>query len=238
MIFLLAFQMEVRVRAAGDLVQKPDACLQQAGACALRVSTSGFHFEKDNVKIHASGGSTLARQSMDFWRLMDGALWVESGRGLRVETLYAATQAEQGEYWIFVQNSKIYVRNMSASLKVELRDGKTLELPEGFEVWIGSVNSKGQTEYGVIEPVNMKELLPVWNSLYRGSKADFVLEVRRYRANWGDLTQKSSQLYQKLVEREIASVRAREEEQELRRQRRAAEAQRVKELYWQRVFER
>lgn len=238
-MFLMAFQMEVRVRASGEtLLQQPEACLKQAVSCALQVAGEGFHFEKNDVKVHAARGSTLVRQSAKQWRLIGGALWVESGKGLRVETVYATTEAEQGQYWIFEKDSRVYVRNMSASLKVELRDGRALELPEGFEVWIGGLNSKGQTEYGMIEPVNMKELLPVWSSLYRGSKDAFVSEVRHYHDNWGDLTQKSSQLYQKLVERELASVKAREDAEKLRQQRQAAEARRIKELFRQRVFER
>lgn len=239
MVFLMAFQMEVRVRAAGDLMEQPSACLKAKETCALRVTGSAFHFEKDELKLHASEGTSLVRLAPEQWRLVKGALWVEAnGRGLQLETLYANMSATFGQYWVLEKDSKILVRNMSASLKVVLRDGKTLEVPEGFEVWISGVNSKGQSEYGMIEPLNMKEHLVLWNSLYRGSKESFVKEVRHYRENWGDLTLKSSHLYQALVEREIASANDRAQAEEALRRRKAAEAQKIKDLYRQRVFER
>lgn len=237
-LFLLAFQMEVRVRAAGDVLQQPVACLQTQESCAIQVSGSGFHFEKDTIQFHATGGSTLMRLSSDQWRLVKGAVWVEGGKQLQVESVYAHTQAKMGEYWVIAQDSKVLIRNMNADLKVTLRDGKTLEIPEGFEVWVAGLNSKGQSEYGMIEPIKMKEHLPMWSSLYRGSKEDFVKEVRQYRDNWGDLAQKSSQLYKVLIERKLASVEDQRKTEEARRQRKAAEVQRMKDLYHQRVFER
>lgn len=238
LIFLMAFQMEIRVRAAGDVMEQPSKCLNEALNCALQVTGNSFHFEKGEQKLHASGGSTLVMSNPQQWRLVKGVLWVENGQGLEVETLFASFKASFGEYWVLHSESRVLVRNMSASLKVTLRDGKTLEIPEGFEVWVSSVNSQGKSDYGMIEPINMKEHLPLWNSLYRGNKESFVKEVRHYRENWGDLVQKSSRLYRQLTEREIASVAAREQVEEARRQRKAAEDRRVKELYRQRVFER
>lgn len=238
LIFLMAFQMEVRVRAAGDVIEQPSACLKEASNCALQVTGSAFHFEKGEQKLHASSGSALVMASSQQWRLVKGALWVEDGQGLEVETLFASFKAGFGEYWILQKESQVLVRNMSASLKVTLRDGKVLDIPEGFEVWISALNSQGKSDYGMIEPINMKEHLVLWNSLYRGDKAAFVKEVRHYRENWGDLVQKSSRLYQHLTEREIASINAKEQAAEAHRQRKAAEDRKVKELYRQRVFER
>lgn len=238
MLFLMAFQMEVRVRAAGDLIEQPSACLKSKESCAIQVTGSAFHFEKDDNHLHATSGSALVRLAPDQWRLVKGAVWVEGGKSLQLESLYASTKATMGEYWVISQDSRILIRNMTASLKVTLRDGKTLEIPEGFEVWVSGMNSQGKTEYGMIEPVNMKEHLPMWNSLYRGSKEDFVKEVRLYRDNWGDLAQKSSQIYQTLTERKMASIEAQEKAEEARRLRKAAELQRMKEMYRQRVFER
>ena len=222
MLFLMAFQMEVRVRAAGDLIEQPSACLKSQESCAIQVTGSAFHFEKGDHQLHATGGSAVVRLTPDQWRLVKGAVWVEGGKNLQLESLYASTQATMGEYWVISQDSRILIRNMNASLKVTLRDGKTLEIPEGFEVWVAGLNSQGKTEYGMIEPINMKEHLPMWNSLYRGSKEDFVKEVRLYRDNWGDLAQKSSRLYQTLTERKIASIEAQEKAEEARRQRKAA----------------
>jgi len=237
-LFLMAFQMEVRVRASGDVLEQPSACLRSQESCAVQVTGAGFHLVREAMKIHATESSTLMRLSEKQWRLVRGALWVEKGPALEVETLYGTLQAPLGQYWVIDQGDKVLVRNINASLQVTLRDGKTLEIPEGFEVWIAGINSKGVAEYGMIQPIDMKSHLPLWNSLYRGSKQDFIKEVVALRENWGDLTAKSSLLYKTLVQREIASEREKREAAERIRARKQAEDRRIKELYRQRVFER
>ncbi len=170
MIFLLAFQMEVRVRASGDVLQQPSACLKSQETCAIQVVGEGFHLVQDSFKLHAAEGTALVRLSKKQWRLVKGTLWLEEGRNLEIETLFGSMQASQGQYWVLEQGSRIVVRNINADLKVTLRDGKKLEVPDGFEFWMGGVNSKNRSEYGMVQPIEMKDHLPLWKSLYRGSK--------------------------------------------------------------------
>ncbi|WP_413942647.1 hypothetical protein [Bdellovibrio sp. HCB-162] len=237
-LFLLAFQMEVRVRASGEVMQQPSACLKSKETCAIQVTGSGFHLLQDSLKIHASEGATLVRLSNTQWRFVKGALWIEKGANVEVETLYGSLKASQGQYWVVEQGDQVLIRNVDATLTVTLRDGKSLEVPEGFEFWISGMNSKGVSSYGMIQPIDMKNHLPLWNSLYRGSKEDFVKEVTHLRANWGDLTEKSSLIYKTVVQREIASELAKQKIVEKKKQRLEAERRQVKELYRQRVFER
>ncbi|WP_374073299.1 hypothetical protein [Bdellovibrio bacteriovorus] len=237
-LFLLAFQMEVRVRASGDVLQQPSACLKSKETCAIQVTGSAFHLLQESQKVHASEGSTLVRLSPTQWRLVKGNLWLEKGAGVEVETLYGTMKASHGQYWVVEKGDKVLVRNIDATLHVTLRDGKSLEVPEGFEFWIAGVNSKGISDYGMIQPIDMKEHLPLWNSLYRGSKNDFIKEVVHVRENWGDLAEKSSLIYKTVVQREIASEQEKQRLLDEKKQRKAAELRQMKELYRQRVFER
>ena len=93
LLFLLAFQMEVRVRAAADSMQMPEGCLKTTEACAVQSVLTPFRYKKEDVKLHATAGSTLSRQSDHQWKFMKGALWVEQGSGLEVETLYGSLKA-------------------------------------------------------------------------------------------------------------------------------------------------
>ena len=183
LIFLLAFQMEVRVRASGDILQQPTACLKSKETCAIHVTGSAFHLSKDNFGLHAKENSTLMRLSSSQWRLIKGTLWIEKSAGVEVETPYATTKAPHGQYWLIEKGSQVVVRNIDAELQVVLRDGKKLEVPAGFEFWISGINSKGQSEYGMIRPIDMKEHLPVWNALYSGSKENFVKEVQKLKVS-------------------------------------------------------
>lgn len=237
-LFLLAFQMEVRVRASGDLLQQPSSCLKTREACAIQVVGNVFHLVKGKIKLHAGNGAALVRLSEKQWRFIKGALWVEEGQDIDVETVFGSLRASQGEYWVLEQDGRIMVRNMNANLKVTLRDGKVLQLPEGFEFWLAGLNSKGVSEYGMIRPVDMREHLPMWNALYRGSKESFIKEVVQLRTSWGDLAEKSSQLYTAVAQREIASELEKRQSEERAKDQAAARRREMRELYHKRVFER
>lgn len=236
-IFALAFQMEVRVRAANELLLQPTACLDKTEACAIQVVGSMFTYKKGSVGLRASTDSVLVRSSLNQWRLVKGHLWVENGQGLEVSTVFGDLKASFGQYWVLEQGSQVIVRNVNSDVVVTLRDGKKMELPEGFEFWMAGINAKGVSEYGMIRPIDMKEHLPLWNSLYQGSKEDFVKEVVQLRESWGDLVEKSSSLYQSVVTRKIASQIEQQEKverakEEMRKQRAA-----VRELYRKKVFD-
>lgn len=238
LIFLLAFQMEVRVRAAGEVLLQPTACLKAKETCSIHVIGSAFHLKKDDLSLHANENSTLMRLTSKQWRLVQGTLWVEKAAGVEVETPYAMVKAPQGQYWLLQEESKVVIRNIDADLEVTLRDGKKLEVPSGFEFWVSGINSKGQSEYGMIRPIDMKDHLPLWNSMYTGTKENFVKEVKDLKENWGDLAEKSAFIYQKTTERKLAAVAEEERKAEEKRRQDAAERQKIKNIYYQRTFER
>lgn len=237
-IFLMAFQMEVRVRAAGDVLQQPTACLKSMEVCALHVTGAAFHLLKGDLSLHAKENSTLMRLSEGQWRLLQGTLWVEKSAGIDVETPYANLKASQGQYWLIEKGTQIIVRNIDADLQVVLRDGKKLEVPSGFEFWISGLNAKKQTEYGMIHPIDIKEHLPLWNSLYSGSRESFLKEVQSLKESWGDLTEKSAFIYKTTTERKLASVAEAQRKNEEKSHLQAVEHQKIKNFYFQRTFER
>ncbi|NUN04960.1 MAG: hypothetical protein HUU57_04275 [Bdellovibrio sp.] len=239
LLFVFAFQMEIRVRAAAEVLQQPNQCLaEKAVSCALQAVQEGFHYQQYGLKIHAVKGSTLVRQSLKNWRLVRGALWVEQGPGFEVETVFGNITGQQGQFWVLEQDKKVLIRNVDADLKISLRDGKVLDLPQGFEVWISGLNTEGKSLYGMLRPVDLKDHLSLWSSLFQGSKDDFVEAVARLKYNWGDMAEKSSALYKSVVMRGIASQEERDLVLLRKKEREAEEIKKIKELYRARVFDR
>lgn len=239
LLFVLAFQMEIRVRASAEVLQQPTQCLaEKAVSCAIQATHEGFHYQQYGLKVHAVKGSTLVRQSLKNWRLVRGALWVEKGPGFEVETVYGNITGQQGQFWVLEQGKRVLIRNVDADLKITLRDGKILELPQGFEFWISGLNTEGKSLYGMLQPVDLKDHLSLWSSLFQGSKEEFIEAVAHLKYNWGDMAEKSSALYKSVVMRGIAS----EEERKLavlrKKEREEQEIKKMKELYRARVFER
>ncbi|MGZ3769044.1 MAG: hypothetical protein ACXWRG_05245 [Bdellovibrio sp.] len=236
--FLLAFQLDVRVRASATESDQPDACLKTKEVCLYQVKDEPLHLKNKNLILHSSEGSVIVRQTQKQWRFVKGILWVENGSKIKIESLYGVMESSQGQYWIIDHGEKILIRNINADLNVTLRDGKKLLVPEGFEFWVSGTNLKGHSEFGMIQPIDMKKHLPLWYSLFTGSKNEFITEVKNLRSSWGDLVEKSSYLYKNLAIREIASVQEKEEKEKLQKKQMAMHLQQVKKIYYQRVFER
>jgi hypothetical protein len=239
-IFLLAFQIEVRVRANDIHVEAlPEGCLKSEEVCAIQASEQGLLVNKEGFKLHTAPDTGIVKLSQDEWRLLKGVVWVEESEGIKIETVYGTVSSRKGEFWLLTQGQqKVLVRNVNANLIVTLRDGKRLDVPEGFEFWISGVNSKGQSEFGMIQPLDIKNHLKVWNSLYEGSPADFKNEVGELKVKWKNVPEVSSAIYKSLAQREIESVeKKRKTEAENQAHSRKA-AMESKSYFYKRTFER
>lgn len=227
------------MRASAEVLEQPSQCLSKnESTCVIQAQDKGFNLVNKQLSLHTTKGSMLLRHSEKQWRLIQGDLWVDKGKDLRVETLYGDVQSSLGSFWILEKGERIWIRNVSSSLKVTLRDGKKLDLPEGFEFWISGLNSRGVSEYGMLQPIDIKEHLSLWSSLYQGSKEDFLKEVSSLKENWGDLADKSSALYKSLVLRELASAEEKQVIQQRKKEQQEQELRRLKDAFRARVFER
>jgi hypothetical protein len=235
-LFLMAFQVEVRVKAG--LLQSPENCVASQGVCAVKAVKGPFHLQTEKLILHATAGSVLEKEAPTLWNFVKGDLWVEKANGVRFQTVFGAIQAEHGQYWILSEGDRIWVRNMSADLQVTLRDGRTLSPPAGFQFWIAGVNTKNESGYGMIQPIRLKEHIPLWWSLFQGDKKAFAERVAHYRDNWGDLVESSSRIYKTQALRRIASEDSRKQAVETKKRQAELERQRIRELYRSRVFDR
>ena len=237
-LFLAAFQMEVRVRAAGDLIQQPDACLHGTQACVVQSLEKPFYFAKEGINLSAPAKATLERIENNKWRLVSGSVWVEKGQKVTIESVYAEVRSQNGEFWVIEKGNRLWVRNLSADLTVHLRDGKELALPAGFEFWIAGINTKSQSEYGVLQTIDLKDHIKNWAALYPGNSEQFKKDVQEFKENWKTLAAQGGTLYQEMANRRIASIKEAKHQDKLKKERLAAEQKRLKDLYFERTFER
>jgi hypothetical protein len=131
-IFVMAFQLEVRVKASDVVLENPEHCLMSAEACALKVRESVFHFKSEKTQFHATKDSMLERKTANNWSFIRGQVWVERSAGIVFETIHGSAKATQGEYWLTSAENKIFLRNISSDVEVILRDGKVVQVPAGF----------------------------------------------------------------------------------------------------------
>jgi hypothetical protein len=169
---------------------------------------------------------------------VSGSLWVAKGQKITIESVYAEVRSQNGEFWVIEKDNRLWVRNLSADLTVRMRDGKELALPAGFEFWIAGINTKAQSEHGVLQTVDLKDHIKNWAALYPGTSGQFKKDVLEFKENWKTLAAQGGTLYQEMADRRIASVHEAKRQDTLKKARLAAEQKRLKDLYFERTFER
>lgn len=193
-LFLLFFQIEIRVKAVSNVEEKVSS------------TDSPFHFQGSVLKYHLGKGSSLVVRGQSELTLITGFVWVEKSTQLKVNTPYGFVQASHGGFWVFAEKNQYRVRNIESDAKVFLKDETSYEVPQGFEVWFSGLNAAGGSSKGMIEPVNVSNHLKFWNQLYIGSKENFKEEVKDLKSRWKGLADTSSDLYVKVVERQLSSI--------------------------------
>jgi hypothetical protein len=240
LLFVAAFQMEVRVRASEPVMTYPENCLGKSAPCSFKVTTDKWSFESGNVKIHAGADTILTAEDVRSkeWKLVAGTLWMQNAPSVKVRTVSALAEGSSGQYWVFAdKDGRVVFRNITSKLIVTFKDHTKIEIPRGFEVWVGSVNSKAQTEHGMIEPINLKDHLKAWYQLYPGDRAQFVSEVQDLKDQWSDLVEKSGDIYKKVAERELAALDEKKRAQLEVQRKKEEERLRIRAEFHKRVFE-
>ncbi len=240
-LFLLFFQLEVSVKAKAPAYQNPSHCLAQSKEqCVFSVKASAFQFFGPDYNLHLTKDSLYEKIDVQKLKYIEGiSLFQVNSKSLSIETLYGVIHVNKGDFWLrSSENNKIIISNVDSDLKIVLRDNQVVSLPEGFQFWISGIATNGKSKYGVLEPVDFASLLPSLAIFHKGSKEDFYLALAKLRTNHKKAVEQGSLMYQQGVDRHLASVKAQQEEKELREQQRAAEKRRIKELFFKRTFEK
>lgn len=247
LIIILSFTIEVRVKAAGKKTNsgldsknyylQPANCLKQDSACSVVAKTGHFHFNKNMTQIHAIKSSILKRETATSWNLISGVIWIQSSQTLDINTVYAKIQGANLNFWVVQKPKKIIYRNLSnASLKLTLKNAKHVDVPAGFQVWVG-LDEDHSYSHGMIEPIEAVEHLAFWKDLYQGNKQSFLSEVESFKELLKQSKEQSSELYRDVVLREIASIEEKKQLEAKEKARQKAQKEKIRNLYFQKVFE-
>ncbi len=194
-VFAFFFALDVRVRASSDFLERPAGCLKKPSACAIQTKSSAFHFLLGEDEFHLGPSSLVLRHSRSHLEFIHGTLWAQNYEKMQVATIFGDVKAASGPFWVLGDKDKIWIRNINAELSLHLRDGRNIEVPIGFQIWLGGVDEKGRSTIGIPEMIPVEEHIRVWSYLFPGTKEEFKKEVVQVKWTWGSLSERSSQLY-------------------------------------------
>lgn len=235
---LLSFSLEVKVHATSKNYMQPNNCLNQDSLCSIVVNESNFYFKNQQTVFHADGNSILKRTTDNTWDLINGTFWIESEKSLVINTAFGQVQGSHLNFWVVQKPNKIIYRNLSDELlKIKLKNKSEVSLPSGFQVWVGILEETSELSNGMIEPIDATEHLSLWKKLFHGSKQEFISQVEEFKQKFKDSKELSAELYQNIMMRQIASIEEKKQNELNRKMREKAQKEKVRKLYYQKVFE-
>lgn len=235
-VFIFFLSIDVRVRASNDIKERPQGCLDKQIVCALQTKESVFHLANPNFELHLGPSSIVLRNSSDEIEFVAGTLWLARYNKMTVKTVFGTVKSANGPFWIIQDKDRVWVRNVNAEVKITLRDGKELELPLGFQVWLSGLDQFGKSVVGIPETIPVESHIKLWSQLFPGTKDEFRKEVESIKWVWGSLPDKGSELYTKMADRQRQIAEAREAEILRIQSAQQQESQRVRQQFEEKTF--
>ncbi len=256
-IFLLAFQIEIRVKALGHatLFQVPGGCLVQAGPCSIQTQKQPMNLNLGSSKatskdfegqLFLAPETLIVRDNLGQYRFQEGALRVEGdfdqNHSFRMDFLHGQIFSGSGSFSIRtqgrVQSGRVWISSESAALSLRLRSGQRLEIPAGFEVWVDGLNLLGQQDFGMIQPWDLKAHLKFVNRFSIGIKSKRLELASKLKPIAEIAGRQAGELNLKVAQRLIASLDEEALHRQKRDEQRRQEKIRLKKLYFERTFSR
>jgi len=225
---------------ASNLIDEPKSCLKNLKfPCAVRAIEDGQSLSLNGFEINFSSGTNLLLASQQKLQLLDGKIWLRGGNEIEVTT-GSVHFIVNGDIWIEeLKGERVFVRNMDGRLKVSSALTEIeQQIPVGFENWYALLNTKGALQQGVLKTIEPRRFLTDWSKISHLSKSQVIESVQAYKEKWKGNVEASAQLYQEVVNRQLASVQELELEKARRAREKEAQQAKLREMYRSRFEDR
>lgn len=212
LMFLLVMSVEVRVKAS-DAYEK---------------TQSKFYFEILQGQ----------KAAIENHQLLAGTHWVRKTSRFNLKTPYGEIHSESGDFFVNYEKNKVFVVNHLGKLSIKLKDGTSIDLPPGFEVWISEIQENRKNQVGFIHPVDMKDHAIALGQVWNQDSESLKKEMLRFQSRWGDRTGLAANYYKGLALRKIASTEQAENRIEQAKKREIIRREANRKLLFERAFGR
>lgn len=171
-------------------------------------------------------------------RLLRGTLMVDAKSEVQIETIFGQVNVPEGQVWFIVEGNQLIVKSISSHVLITSKSGQSIEVNRGFESWVGLINSQGRNEIGVPKAIDFPKYLQFWAQYYRGPKKKFIEKANQLREELNVAVVESAELYQNMINRQIASVEEEKAERARIAELKKKETQKKKAAIFEKTFSR
>lgn len=206
-VLSLANTGHASVLSLPSFIDEPAHCFQQQKfPCAMRVLKAGANLHLAQLNFFADQGASFVLVQPYKVRLLQGLVLVDSQVEVQVE-LSAVNISGRGEFLLEAQaDAKILLTNLLGELKVSgVQSALQESLPVGFTKWYAGLNQLGQLEQGILTPIDPASAIRRWRDLTLLPKILAKQKIQLFQSAWKQRIEISTQLYQAVASRRIAS---------------------------------
>lgn len=170
---------------------------------------------------------------------ISGTMYIDSQERPEVSFLHGQIKVTQGSYLIYSSRKKmdsVTIYNKNADLNIKFRSGQTLTLPPGFFVQIQGLDQNGKQVYSVVQPWDLVEYLKTLRDSH--AQVDLKKESVDLREIHEQSVKLASAIYQKVTDRELASLAEQERLKQEELERKKQSRNKLKQLFYERTFDR
>lgn len=238
-MFILAFTLEVRVRASENMiVETPDHCLSSQDYCVVKNLNKKYLYQGGSFQISLAPESIIIRQKPRELSFVSGQIFVKSKSKVTFEVPYGQIEVDADSQVLLEKSEgKVTVQTIFGKVYLKpLGQKKPILVLQGHENFLAEADETLKTQTGIPKPILIETLLKNWSFHADLKKEKFLEDVETFKSIHEKAVKDLSILNEQIASREIASHRA----EKLAAQERARKAKERKELmqkmYYQRLL--
>ncbi|MCB9026815.1 MAG: hypothetical protein H6625_10890 [Bdellovibrionaceae bacterium] len=183
--FLIAFTLNVQIKAKAQVLEVPEECLKMEGECSIKDPSSRGSIEVSAGHIDFAQDSILIRREENLIRLVSGSFFVRSSSPLKIQTKYAWIQLKK-EQSVIVELSfdKVVITAFSGDIVVYDLNNNPIVLPQAYTNSFGKINSKGVAEVGFPRAANFKNIIKTLGEISSLNKKELYEGLKKYKKSW------------------------------------------------------
>lgn len=236
MLFLVASILEVEVKAA--LQSYPVDCLESQVQCTLKTSHHSKHLIPDGDANITMGPDTgMLRDFAKQWNVVSGQILVDSKKDYELGHLFGGLRVH-GRAVVQAAGNRVIIKSLQGVIHYKgLGHADWISLTEGYEVTISKVDVSGKSGISFPKAFDMRQTLRFLGSISDLPPEQFLEEWRSIATTWRAAVAGSSRLHKHLYERELASYKATQDQEERRQESIRRERAFYKELMWKSKYD-
>lgn len=232
--FLVVF---IYISGAQAVVESPRGCLEkQEKDCFFGSVSKISDYSVANQAVFKIGKNTVLEKQGQLVSFHNGELLIDVESEYEIKIKDLKVEFNKGEYVLVHLNDTYFVRTLQGEAVVYFKEGR-VQVTEGFELPLKENESMG-LEKSPLRLIPIEEHLVLYSRLKKLSRSEIVKYTQNFKKKYENYKHWSSELNEKLVQRQIAAMHEEEQERKSKDLAKKQAQEKMRQRLYEKVFER